>query len=127
MDISEVRIDKFLWSIRIFKTRGLASEAIESGKVKKNGDSIKPSKKVKIGDVFTIKKEDFIITIEVLKLLEKRLSAPLVIEYFKELNKVDLNQKKEGSVFFSPLIQREKGKGRPTKRDRREIDDFDNG
>lgn len=124
MEISEVRLDKFLWAIRIFKTRGLASEAIESGKIRKNGDALKPSKKVKINEQYTIRKEDFILEIEVLKLLDKRLSAPLVIDYFKELKRTDLKPKMEGSVFFNPQIYREKGKGRPTKRDRREIDEF---
>lgn len=126
MDIKEVRLDKYLWAIRLCKTRSLASELIEGGKVKVDGNTTKPSKKVKIGEIYRVHKDEIIKEIKVLNLLDKRLSASLVVNYYEEISSVNLNEnKKLQSAFFYSKIEREKGMGRPTKKERRELDRFD--
>lgn len=125
MDIEEVRLDKYLWAIRLCKTRSLASELIEGGKVKVNNLTTKPSKKVKVGEIYRVHKDEIIKEIKVLKLLDKRLSASLVVDFYEELSSINLNEnKKHQSAFFFSKIDREKGLGRPTKKERREIDKF---
>jgi len=125
--MTDTRLDKYLWAIRIFKSRSIATEAIEGGKVKLNGQSQKASKKVKIGETYHIKREQQTLEIEVVKLIEKRVSAPLAQECYKEfINEMNILKKTE-SVFFKSNIIREKGKGRPTKRERRDIDEFNEG
>lgn len=125
--MTDTRLDKYLWAIRIFKSRSIATEAIEGGKVKLNGQSQKASKKVKIGETYHIKREQQTLEIEVIKLIDKRVSAPLAQECYKEIiNELNILKKTE-SVFFKPNIVREKGKGRPTKRERRDIDEFNEG
>lgn len=120
----DIRIDKYLWSIRIYKTRSIASEAIAGGKVKLNGDSVKSSKKVKIGEQYLIKRAEDTLEIQVLKLIEKRVSATIAQECYQLINIEKKEVRKTTSVFFESNIVREKGKGRPTKRERREIDEF---
>lgn len=124
MEINEVRLDKYLWAIRIFKSRSIATEAIEGGKVKLNGQTQKSSKKVKTGEIYHIRREQQVLEIEVLKIIEKRVSAPLAQECYKEIINENNLKDKVNSAFYKPNIIREKGKGRPTKRERREIDDF---
>jgi ribosome-associated heat shock protein Hsp15 len=125
MDIKEVRLDKYLWAIRLCKTRSLASELIEGGKVKANNLTTKPSKKVKVGEIYRVHKDEIIKEIKVLKLLDKRLSASLVVDFYEEISSINLNEnKKHQSAFFFSKIDREKGLGRPTKKERREIDKF---
>lgn len=125
MDALETRIDKYLWAIRIFKTRSLASEALDGGKVKLNGDTVKASKKVKIGEVYVIKKDQQTLEIEVLKIIEKRVSATLAQECYTLVSHTTPESLKQlHSSFFIPNIHREKGKGRPTKRERRDMDEF---
>jgi ribosome-associated heat shock protein Hsp15 len=121
---SDVRIDKYLWAIRIFKSRSLASEAIDGGKVKFDGDSVKGSKKVKIGEKYRIKREQQVLEIEVTQIIEKRVSAVLAQECYTEIFNSLTDLPKVQSAFFHSAIDREKGKGRPTKRERREIDEF---
>jgi len=123
-ETSEVRVDKYLWSIRIFKSRSMASEAIDGGKVKLDGDSVKSSKKVKLGDKYRIKREQQLLEIEVVKIIEKRVSATLAQECYKEIYNSLQDTQQLPSAFKTAVILREKGKGRPTKRERRELDDF---
>ena len=123
-ETNDVRIDKYLWAIRIFKSRSIASEAIDGGKVKFDGDSVKSSKKVKLGEKYRIKREHQILEIEVTKIIEKRVSASLAQECYKEIFNSLTDLPKVQSTIFHSAIDREKGKGRPTKRERREIDEF---
>jgi ribosome-associated heat shock protein Hsp15 len=123
MTDSEIRIDKYLWAIRMYKTRSLASSALEGGKVKLNGDSVKASKKVKIGETYIIKREQQILEIEVLQIIPKRVAASIAIECYKIISNSLENQLKTPSAFTLNAI-RDKGLGRPTKRERRNIDDF---
>ena len=115
------RIDKWLWAVRIFKTRSQASDACKKGKIIVNNIAVKPSYAVKTGDIVFVKKLPVIYSYKVKYVLEKRLSAKLIGEYVenvtpdKELQKIEANK----FVFF---IKHDRGSGRPTKKDRRIID-----
>lgn len=119
----KVRIDKYLWAIRIFKTRSLASDACKAGRVKLDQQSIKPSYVVKEGDVFHIQKDQTKKIVKVIELLDRRLDAPSAQKYYEDLSPVD-DSPKHFSVFTVPVLKRDRGTGRPTKKDRREIDDI---
>lgn len=123
-ELNDVRIDKYLWAVRFFKTRTLASDQIDNGKVKLFDLNTKSSKKVKINDIISIKKPEAHYKIKILKLVEKRVSAPIANECFEIIEKIDLTIPKVESAFFTSNIFREKGSGRPTKKDRRDIDNF---
>ena len=113
------RLDKFLWSIRVFKTRTDATDACKGGKVKIAGVNAKPSKEVKPGDVIQIHKGSVFYTYKVLKLLHSRVGAALVSEYVENLTPEEELAKLKAPVetFF---VKRDRGAGRPTKKDRRE-------
>lgn len=116
-----IRIDKWLWAVRIFKTRSLASEACRSGKVKILGQVIKPSRELKAGEEITIAFPPIVKTVKVVELIANRVSAKLVTGYMQDLTPEDEYQKlkRENKVNFE---FRERGIGRPTKRERREIE-----
>jgi ribosome-associated heat shock protein Hsp15 len=119
-DKIKIRIDKFLWAIRIFKTRSLASEACSKGKVICNSQDVKPSYAVKLGDTFYIKiNADFTRIIEVLQLTDKRGSAQVAKEFYIDHSPLYERKKTEQDAFFSTSLIRSKGSGRPTKKDRR--------
>ena len=120
--MADARIDKFLWAIRAFKTRTDATDACKGGKVKVAGVNAKPSKEVKPGDVLTVKKGSVTYTSKVLQPLERRVGAKLVPEYALNLTPAAELEKLRAPVetFF---ITRDRGAGRPTKKDRREIED----
>jgi ribosome-associated heat shock protein Hsp15 len=119
----KLRIDKYLWAIRIFKTRSLATDACKGGKVKLNAQSIKPSYEVKVGDVFHIQKGPERKVVKVLSLLHQRVDAKTAVLHYEDLTpKEDLVSYK--SAFHIPVLRRDRGSGRPTKKDRREIDDL---
>ncbi len=117
----ETRIDKFLWCVRLSKTRSLATELCRKGKVRTDGLPVKPSREVKTGDEFTIHDHGFIRTFRVLELLNNRVGAKLVADYIldltpsEEFDKLKLMQTRS-------FERRERGAGRPTKRERRDID-----
>jgi ribosome-associated heat shock protein Hsp15 len=116
-----LRIDKFLWAVRIYKTRSLATEACNGNKVKFGGKSIKPSRQVKIGEEFTVTQGFINRTYKVLALLEKRVSAKIVSQYIEDLTPQEEIDKLKTERFTS-YVQRYKGTGRPTKKERRLID-----
>ncbi len=119
----KLRIDKYLWAIRVFKTRTLATEACKAGRVKLDGQNIKPSHEVKVGEVYSISKGVERKVIRVTGLLENRMDAKSVINFFADETPFEqTNQYK--SMFHAPVLKRDRGTGRPTKRDRREIDDI---
>lgn len=123
----QVRIDKWLWSVRIFKSRSLATEACKSGKVKIKGVLAKPASSVQPGDHIEVKKLGFNLEYEVLKVIEKRVSAALAEECFLNLTPdEELNKYEDWFVGKKGVEYRERGSGRPTKRERREIDHFKN-
>ena len=120
---SAIRIDKWLWAMRLFKTRTKAAEACNLNHIFINGLHAKPSRLVKNGIQIQIKRAGFTRTIEVLQLSEKRLPAKAVADCYK-----DLTPKEELDAFKARMARaaayREPGTGRPTKKDRREMDEF---
>lgn len=122
---SEVRIDKWLWAVRIFKTRTIATEAIKKGRVTMgdNPTPVKPSRMIKVGDVINVRKPPVTYSFRVLALTENRLGAKLVPEYMENItpqSQYDLLE----VVKISGFIDRRKGLGRPTKREGRELSKF---
>ncbi|NGM60561.1 RNA-binding S4 domain-containing protein [Sphingobacterium sp. SGG-5] len=124
-ETEKLRIDKYLWAIRIFKTRSLATEACKAGKVKLNGQNVKPSYVVKIGERYTIQKGIERKEILVTGLLERRMDAKTAVQFYEDHTPVEETYGFK-SVFHAPILKRDRGTGRPTKRDRREIDDLKN-
>ncbi|MFM6976255.1 MAG: RNA-binding S4 domain-containing protein [Sphingobacteriaceae bacterium] len=122
----KLRIDKYLWAIRAFKTRSIATEACKAGRVKLNGQAIKPAHVVKVGEIYSVQKGADRKVIKVIELLERRVDAKTAVRYYEDLTPPE-ETKAFKSVFLSPLLQRDRGTGRPTKKDRREIDDLQEG
>ena len=119
--MEEVRIDKYLWSIRVYKTRTDATDACKGGKVRVNGGDIKPSKPVKVGDTIVARKGAVTYTYKVLQLIDKRQGAQLVPRYAENQTPQEELDKLKAPVetFF---LKRDRGTGRPTKKDRRQMD-----
>lgn len=119
--MDEVRIDKYLWSIRVFKTRSEATDACKGGKIRVNGADTKPSKMVRRGDVIVARKGPVTYTYKVLELIDKRQGAKLVPQYAENLTPEEEIAKLRAPVetFF---LKRDRGAGRPTKKDRRQMD-----
>lgn len=119
--MAEVRIDKWLWAVRIFKTRSQAAEACKKNKVFLNGIETKSSRMVKINDIVEVKKPPVLYRYKVLDILEKRVSAKLAVNYVEDITpeqeviKLDLMRMDSSGT-------RDRGAGRPTKRDRRILD-----
>ena len=117
------RMDKYVWSVRLAKTRSKASEAIVNSKIHLNGDLVKPSKEVKLGDEIQMIRHTARFTFRVVQLLKKRVGAKLVQDYIiditpeEEIEKLKLYQ-------LSQVAYRQHGKGKPSKKDRRDLDDF---
>ncbi len=121
--MDKLRVDKWLWAIRFFKTRTAATKACEAGRVKKGDDKLKASSKISVGDTLLARVNHINRTIVVKKLIEKRVGAPIAQECYDDLTPPeDLLIPKMKSAFLLPTAQREKGLGRPTKKDRRNID-----
>ena len=118
-----VRIDKFLWAIRVFKTRTEATEACKGSKITVNGADIKPSKEVKAGDVIQVRKGVVHYTFKMLAPLEKRVGAKDVARFAENLTPESELAKLHAPVetFF---VKRDRGAGRPTKKDRRQMDEL---
>lgn len=120
----KVRVDKYLWGIRLYKTRTLASEACDSGKVKKEDQPLKPSSMVKIGDELKIRINYHLKTIKITQLIEKRVGAAIAATCFEDLTPLEERPEFLKSTFNQPTFYRERGTGRPTKRQRRDMDEF---
>ncbi len=119
----EERIDKWLWAMRVFKTRTLATDACKKGRVSMGGTIVKPSRSIKVGDIIDVKKPPITYTFRVLQITGNRLGAKLVPEYLENLtpkSQYDLLEMAKISGF----VDRRKGLGRPTKRDSRELSRF---
>lgn len=120
---SEVRIDKWLWAVRLFKTRTLAAEACKKGKIVIQNVQVKPSRNVKVGDVISIKRNPILFSFKVLALSENRMNAKLVAGFMENVTTADQLELIELSKLAGQT-GRDRGTGRPTKKDRREIEDF---
>lgn len=118
-----MRVDKYLWCVRYFKTRSIATNACRTGKVKIQGNNIKPSREVYPGDQIQIRKNQVDYVLEVLDVPESRLGAKLIDIYRKDITPKE-NLEKLELLKYSKDYYRKKGTGRPTKKDRRDLDDF---
>jgi len=118
-----IRIDKWLFAVRIFKTRSLATDECNKGRITIGGMNVKPSRDVRVGDVIEIRKPPVTYRYKVLQLAEKRMAAKLVPEFAED----QTPQEQFEALEMQRLVQwsgREKGTGRPTKKDRRDMDGF---
>jgi ribosome-associated heat shock protein Hsp15 len=118
-----MRIDKYLWCVRYFKTRSLATEACNKGHLKINNAVVKASKDVFIGDTITIRKNQIYYSFEVIGIPTTRIGAKLVALYIKDTTPAEELERLE-LVKYSQDFYRGKGTGRPTKKDRRDIEEF---
>ena len=123
--MNKVRIDKWLWSVRLYKTRSRAAEACRKSHVRSSEKVLKPSYLLSVGDQLHIKKNGFNLVFKVDGLIEKRVGYPIAIQHYTDLTPPEeLNKYKDWFVGKAQPEIRNKGIGRPTKRDRREIDEF---
>ena len=119
--VAKIRIDKWLWAVRIFKTRAISTDACNSGKVKIAGKSIKPSRGIKLNETITVQKGIVKFVYEVSGLIEKRVSAKIASENINDLTSTEEKFKMK-VASAQPVATRDKGMGRPTKKDRRNIE-----
>ncbi len=121
--MGEVRIDKWLWAVRVFKTRSLATDACKMNRVSINGQLTKPSRLVKEGDIISVRKPPIEYSFKVLRVLNNRVGAKLVLEYME-----NVTPKEQYDILelqrLSRFVDRAKGLGRPTKKDRRDMESF---
>ena len=120
----KLRIDKYLWAIRIFKTRSLAADACNSGKVKTKGTSVKPSKSVSIGEQYEVKTENKKWVIEIASLLHNRVKYEEAIKNYIDLTPEENTDKTHSSAFVFSTGKRQSKQGRPTKKEKRKLDDI---
>jgi|SRR5210317_1437871 ribosome-associated heat shock protein Hsp15 len=117
------RIDKFIWAVRLFKTRSMASNQCKTNKVLVNNEPIKPAKEVKIGDRVSIKRQGAIFSYEVVDLLEKRVGAKLVENYIRDITPIEEIEKYK--VYQAAQSSyRNNGMGKPTTKERRALEEF---
>ena len=121
--MNEVRIDKWMWATRIFKTRTIAAEACKKGRIMIGGVTIKPSRMIKVGDVIQVRKPPITFSFKVIGLIENRVGAKLVPNYLENVTTPDQYEILEMNRI-SGFVNRAKGLGRPTKKDRRELEQF---
>lgn len=120
---TEVRIDKWLWAVRLFKTRTLAAEACKKGKVIIQNVQVKPSRNIKVGDVVCVRKNPVLFSFKVLALSENRMNAKLVPDFMENVTTPDQLELLELGKLAA-LNGRDRGTGRPTKKERRDLDEF---
>lgn len=117
------RVDKYMWGVRLAKTRSQASELISKGKIKLNNVQVKSSREPKVGDTIQISKNTAVYSYKIIQLLDKRIGAKLVEEYI-----IDITSEEEKEKYrlysLTQSVYRENGTGKPTKKDRRDINDF---
>lgn len=117
------RLDKYLWAVRLYKTRSLATDACRTGHIRMNGQPLKPSHEIKVGEVYELTIEQLHKVIEVKELLGNRVGAKLVENYMIDRTPQEEYDRIQFIRQYS-FEKRDRGSGRPTKRDRREIEDF---
>lgn len=121
--MNEARIDKWLWAARIFKTRSVAANACKTGRVTVNGTNAKPARMIKVGEVIHVKKPPVTYSFKVLQCIEQRVGAKLVPDIYENVTDAKQYELLEMSRI-SGFVDRARGTGRPTKKDRRAIDAF---
>jgi ribosome-associated heat shock protein Hsp15 len=117
------RVDKYAWSVRLAKTRSQATEAISKGKIRLNNQHIKPARDVKLGDTIQVIRHTATFTYKVIQLLNKRVGAKLVPDYLIDIT-TDEEREKLKVYQAAQSVYRENGSGKPSKKDRRELDTF---
>lgn len=122
----EARLDKWLWAARIYKTRTIAAEACKRGQISMKGSSLKPSRMIKAGDVIDVRKPPITYSFRVLQPIEHRIGAKLVPEVLENVTSPEQYELLE-MARISGFVNRAKGTGRPTKKDRRSLDEFQSG
>ena len=121
--MNEARIDKWLWAARIFKTRSIAADAIKNGRVSIQGMNVKPSRMVKVGEVISVRKPPVTYSFKILKTIEQRVGAKLNPEVYENVTPPDQYELLEMNRI-SGFVNRQRGTGRPTKKERRALDEF---
>jgi ribosome-associated heat shock protein Hsp15 len=121
--MNEARIDKWLWASRIFKTRSIAADACKNSRVMVNNVFVKPSRMVKVGDTVSVRKPPVTYSFKILKTIEQRVGAKLLPEIYENVTPADQYELLEMNRI-SGFIDRARGTGRPTKKDRRAMDAF---
>lgn len=119
----EVRIDKWLWAVRLYKTRSQAAEACRAGKVKHNGENVKSSHTVRVGEVYEMTIEQLHKVVQVKALLHNRVGAKLVPDFMTDLTPAEEYERIQMIRQYN-FERRDRGTGRPTKRERRDLDEF---
>jgi ribosome-associated heat shock protein Hsp15 len=120
---AEARIDKWLWAARIFKTRSIAADACKNGRVTKNGVNIKPSHIVKVGETISVRKSPITYSFKILDAIEQRVGAKLIPGVYENVTPKEQYELLEMSRI-SGFVDRARGTGRPTKKERRSLDAF---
>lgn len=120
----KLRIDKYLWAIRLFKTRSMAAEACDQGKVKLNGTSVKPSKTVNVGDEYDVRTEAKKWKIKILELLHNRVQYTESLKYYLDITPEEEIQRIKYLASSFHTGKRQSKVGRPTKKERRDLDGF---
>ena len=118
-----VRIDKWLWAVRVFKTRTVASEACKKGRVLIGNNSVKPSRMIRIGEVVQVKKPPITYSFKVIAISQKRMGAKLVPEFMENVTPPEEYEVLEMNKL-SGFVDRQRGSGRPTKKERRDLEQF---
>ena len=118
-----VRIDKWLWAVRVFKTRTVASEACKKGRVLIGNNSVKPSRMIRIGEVVQVKKPPVTYSFKVIAISQKRMGAKLVPEFMENVTPPEEYEVLEMNKL-SGFVDRQRGSGRPTKKERRDLEQF---
>lgn len=122
-ETNEARVDKWLWAARIFKTRSIAADAIKNGRVTISGMNVKPSRMVKVGEVINVRKPPVTYSFKILKTIEQRVGAKLLPEIYENVTPPDQYELLEMNRI-SGFVDRQRGTGRPTKKERRALDEF---
>lgn len=120
----KLRLDKYLWAIRLFKTRSLASEACATNKVKSKGINVKAAKTVSVGEQYEVKTEAKKWLIEVTGLIHNRVQYAEAVKYYIDLTPEEESDKIKTTAFVFQTGKRQSKQGRPTKKQKRELDDF---
>ena len=121
--MEEARIDKWLWASRIFKTRSIAADACKNGRVTIAGVNVKPSRMVKVGEIVSVRKPPITYSFRILKTIEQRVGAKLLPEIYENVTAPEQYELLE-MTRISGFVDRARGTGRPTKKDRRSLDAF---
>ena len=121
--MNEARVDKWLWAARIFKTRSMAAAACKKGQVSMNGAQLKPSRTVKVGDIVSVRKPPVTYSFKIKQAIEKRVGAKLIPEILENVTAPEQYELPEMNRIIG-FVNRAKGTGRPTKKERRDLEEF---